>query len=139
MKILVMEMEWLRQLILALVGREEVGCTIGSSGGTVDDKVEEGDEILGRQSSPQPGRRLRGGYVTGWKETRRKETKRKKTGWNEIGWKEMGGNTMGVMEMGGKDMGAKAQGAKAPGVQHSQETGGKDDMLMGEREMDNSC
>ena len=32
-------MEWLRQLVLALVGREEVVCASGFSGGTVDDKV----------------------------------------------------------------------------------------------------
>ena len=49
-------MERLRQLEVALVGREEVGCASGSGGGTVDDKVEEGDE--------EPGRRLRGGKVT---------------------------------------------------------------------------
>ena len=35
-----------------------------------------------------------------------------------------------------EETGRKAVGAKAPGVQHSQETGGKGDMLMGEREMD---
>ena len=32
----------------------------------------------------------------------------------------------------------KAPGAKAPGAQYSQEIGGKGDMLMGEREMDNT-
>ena len=53
------EMELLRQLVLALVEREEVGCASGSSGGTVDDKVGEGDEKE-RESSHQPGRRLRG-------------------------------------------------------------------------------
>ena len=39
--------------------------------------------------------------------------------------------------MGAKETGGKAAGAKAPGAQCSQETGGKGDMLMGEREMDN--
>ena len=34
-------------------------------------------------------------------------------------------------------MGVKAPEVKAPGSQCSQETGGKGDMLMGEREMDN--
>ena len=38
-KRLEMEMEQLRQLVVALVGREEVGCASGSGGGTVDDKV----------------------------------------------------------------------------------------------------
>ena len=53
-----------------------MGCASGSGGGTVDDKVWGGDEGDARESSPQPGRRLRGGKVTGHKET---------------GWKEMGG------------------------------------------------
>ena len=39
MKGLEVEIERLRQLIAALVGREEVGCDSGSGGGTVDDKV----------------------------------------------------------------------------------------------------
>ena len=33
-------------------------------GGTVDDKVGESDEKDARESSSQPGRRLRGGKVT---------------------------------------------------------------------------
>ena len=33
------EMEQLRQLVMALVGREVVGCASGSGGGIVDDKV----------------------------------------------------------------------------------------------------
>ncbi|KAI0231681.1 Cyclin-dependent kinase 20 [Lamellibrachia satsuma] len=44
MKGLEVEMEQLRQFVVALVGREEVGCASGSIGGIVDDKVEEGDE-----------------------------------------------------------------------------------------------
>ena len=37
-----------------------------------------------------------------------------------------------------KETGGKVSGGKATGVQVSQETGGKGDMLMGEREIDNS-
>ena len=48
----------------------------------------------------------------------------------------MGGEEKGGLETGGKDTGAKAQRAKAPGGQYTQETGGKGDILMGEREMD---
>ena len=48
-------MEQLRQLVVALVGREEVGCAVGSGEGTIDDKVEEGDERDARESSPQQG------------------------------------------------------------------------------------
>ena len=99
-----------------MVGREEVVCACGSVGGKVDDKVGEGDKRDDRENSHQPGRRLRGGKVTGRYETGRKETVRKETG--------------------GKTMGTKATGAKAPGAQYSQETGGKGDMLMDEKEMD---
>ena len=42
-------------------------------GGTLDDKVGEDDERDARENSPQPGRRLRGGKVTGCKETGRKQ------------------------------------------------------------------
>ena len=42
-------------------------------GGTLDDKVGEDDERDAMENSPQPGRRLRGGKVTGCKETGRKE------------------------------------------------------------------
>ena len=49
------------------VGREEVGCVSGSSGGTLDDKVGEGDKRDDRESSPQPSRSLRGGKVAGRK------------------------------------------------------------------------
>ena len=71
MKELEVEMERLRQLVVAMVGREEVGCATGPGGGTVDDKVGKDDERDARESSPQPGRRLRGGKVTGRKETGR--------------------------------------------------------------------
>ena len=59
-------------------------------------------------------------------------TGRKKIGQNETGRKETG-----AKETKGKAKGGKATGAKAPGAQDSQETGGKGDMLMVEREMNN--
>ena len=96
MKELEVEMEHLRQLVV--VGRGEVACANGSGGGTADDKVGEDDEIYARVSSPQPGRRLRGGKVTGRKETVRKETGRRETGQKEMGVTEMGGEIMGVKE-----------------------------------------
>ena len=65
MKELEVELEQLRLLVVAVVGREQVGCASGSGGGSVDDKVGEDDEGDARESSPQPGRRLRGGKVTG--------------------------------------------------------------------------
>ena len=58
-----MELEQLRLLVLSVVGREQVGCTSCSGGGTLD-KVGEDDERDAMESSPQPGRRLRGGKVT---------------------------------------------------------------------------
>ena len=39
MKELEVELEQLRLLVMAVVGREQVGCASGSGGGTVDDKV----------------------------------------------------------------------------------------------------
>ena len=76
---------------MAVVGREQVGCACGSDGGgTVDERVGEDDGRDARKSSPQPGRRLRGGKVTGRRETGRKETRRK----------EMGGKTNGSKEKG---------------------------------------
>ena len=126
-------LEQLRQLVVAMVGREEVGCASGSSGGTVDNKVGEDDERDARESSPHPGRRLRGGKVTGHRETGCQEKGRKETG-----RKEMGGKEMGVGEMGGKAKGMKVSGVKATGEQDSQEMGGKGDRLMGEREIDTS-
>ena len=79
-KELEVELEQLRQLVVAMVGREEVGCASGSGRGTVDDKVEQNDERNARKSSPQPGRRLRGSKVTGRKETGCKEAGRKERG-----------------------------------------------------------
>ena len=80
MKELEVDLEQLRLLVVAMVGREQVGCASGSGGGTVDDKVGEDDERDVRESSPQPGRRLRGGKVTGRRETGCKETGRRETG-----------------------------------------------------------
>ena len=64
MKELEVELEQLRLVNVAVVGREQVGCASGSGRGTVDDKVWGDDERDARESSPQPGRRLRGGKVT---------------------------------------------------------------------------
>ena len=73
----------------------------------------------------------------GAKETAEKETGRKEMGGKVTAWKETGGKETGGKETGRKDTGAKAPRPKAPGAQYSQETGGKGDMLMGKREMDN--
>ena len=112
MKELEVKLEELRLLVVAMVGREQVGCASGSSGGTVGDKVREDDERDARESSPQPGRRLRGVKVTGCRETRRKET----------GRKEMGGKTTGAKERGVGETGAKETRVKVMGVR---EAGGK--------------
>ena len=79
MKELEVELEGLRLLVVAMVGREQGGCASSSGGGTVDDKVGK-DTRYARESSPQPGRKLRGGKVTGRRETGRKETGRKGKG-----------------------------------------------------------
>ena len=78
-----MELEQLKLLVVAVVGREQAGCASGSGGGTVDHKVGEDNERDARESSPQPGRRLKGG-----KGTRRKETGHRDTGHKETGRKE---------------------------------------------------
>ena len=109
MKELEVELEELRLLVVAMVGREQGGCASSSGGGTVDDKV--GKDIRdARESSPQPGRKLRGGKVTGLRETGRKETGRKGTGGKTTGVKERGvGETRAkeweVGETGGKGSG----------------------------------
>ena len=57
MKELEVELEELRLLVVAMVGREQGGCASSSGGGTVDDKV--GKETrYARESSPQPGMKL---------------------------------------------------------------------------------
>ena len=49
MKELEVELEQLRLLVVAVVGREQVGCASGSGGGAIDDKVGKTTrEILGR-------------------------------------------------------------------------------------------
>ena len=117
MKELEVELEELRLLVVAMVGREQGGCASSSGGGTVDDKVGK-DTRDARESSPQPGRKLRGGKVTGRRETGRKETGRKGTGGKTTGVKERG-----VGETGGKETGGKTTGVKERGVA---ETGGKE-------------
>ena len=77
-------------------GKGTGGCAISSGWGTVGDKVGK-DKRDARESSPQPGRKLRGGKVTGRRETRRKETGRKGTGGKTTGVKERGiGETAGM-------------------------------------------
>ena len=49
MKALEVELEQLK-LLVAVVGREKVGCASGSGGGTVDDKVGEDGERDARES-----------------------------------------------------------------------------------------
>ena len=110
MKELEVDLEQLRLLVVAMVGREQVGCVSGSGEGTVDDRVMEDDERDARESSPQPGRRLRGDNVTGRRETGRKETGRRERGRKETRRKEMGGKTNGSKEMGVGETVAKESG-----------------------------
>ena len=136
MKELEVELEELRLLVVAMVGREQGGCASSSGGGTVDDKVGK-DTRDARESSPQPGRKLRGGKVTGRRETGRKETGRKGTGGKTTGVKEMGvgetgGKEKGVGETGGKTTGVKERGVGETrakewevGETGAKETGGK--------------
>ena len=116
------ELEELRLLVVAMVGREQGGCANSSGGGTVDDKVGK-DTRYARESSPQPGRKLRGGKVTGRRETGRKETRRKGTGGKTTGVKERGVGETGGKEKGVGEMGGKTTGVKERGVV---ETGGKE-------------
>ena len=116
MKELEVELEELRLLVVAMVGREQGSCAGSSGEGTVDDKVGK-DTRDARESSPQPGRKLRGGKVTG-----RKETGGKTTGVKERGVGETGGKEKGVGETGGKTTGVKERGVAEKGVG---ETGGK--------------
>ena len=110
MKELEVGLEQLRRLIVAVVGREQVGCARGSGGETVDDKVGEDDKRDARETSPQPGRRLRGGKVTGRRETGHKETGRRETGRKETRRKEMGGKTNGSKGRGVGETVAKESG-----------------------------
>ena len=136
MKELEVELEELRLLVVAMVGREQGGCASSSGGGTVGDKVGK-DTRDARESSPQPGRKLRGGKVTGRRETGRKETGRKRTGGKTTGVKERGvgetgGKEKGVGETGGKTTGVKERGEGETranewevGETGAKETGGK--------------
>ena len=115
MKELEVELEELRLLVVAMVGREQGGCASSSGGGTVDDKVGK-DTRDARESSPQPGRKLRGGKVTGRRETGLKETGRKETGRKGTGGKTTGVKERGVGETGGKEKGVGETGGKTTGV-----------------------
>ena len=96
-------MEQLRQLVVAMGRREEVGFASCSGG--------EDDARDARESSPQLGRRLRGGKVTG-----RKDMGHTETGREESGRTEKGGKTKGAKETGGEEAGAKETGGKATGA-----------------------
>ncbi|KAI0219723.1 hypothetical protein LSAT2_028753 [Lamellibrachia satsuma] len=122
MKELEVELEELRLLVVAMIGREQGGCASSSGGGTVDDKVGK-DTRDARENSPQPGRKLRGGKVTGHRETGRKETGRKGTGGKTTGVKERGVGETGGKEKGVGETGGKTTGVKERGVA---ETGGKE-------------
>ena len=131
MKELEVELEELRLLVVAMVGREQGGCASSSGGGTVDDKVGK-DTRDARESSPQPGRKLRGGKVTGRRETGRKERGRKGTGGKTTGVKERGVGETGGKEKGVGETGGKTTGVKERGVGETRakewevgETGGK--------------
>ena len=132
MKELEVELEELRLLVVAMVGREQGGCASSSRGGTVDDKVGK-DTRDARESSPQPGRKLRGGKVTGRRETGRKETGRKGTGGKTTGVKERGVGETGGKEKGVGETGGKTTVVKERGVGETRakewevgETGGKE-------------
>ena len=122
MKELEVELEELRLLVVAMVGREQGSCAGSSGEGTVDGKVGK-DTRDARESSPQPGRKLRGGKVTGHRETGRKETGRKGTGGKTTGVKERGVGETGGKEKGVGETGGKTTGVKERGVA---ETGGKE-------------
>ena len=131
MKELEVELEELRLLVEAMVGREQGGCASSSGGGTVDDKVGK-DTRDARESSPQPGRKLRGGKVTGRRETGRKGTGGKTTGANERGVGEKGVEETGEKEKGVGETGGKTTGVKEREVGETRakewevgETGGK--------------
>ena len=126
MKELEVELEELRLLVVAMVGREQGGCASSSRGGTVDDKVGK-DTSDARESSPQSGRKLRRGKVTGRRETGRKETGRKGTGGKTTGVKERGVGETGGKEKGVEETGGKTTGVKERGVGETggKETGGK--------------
>ena len=106
------ELEQLRLLIVAMVGREQVDCASGSGGGTVDYKVGKDDDRDARESSHQPGMKLRGSKVTGRRETGRKEMGCRETERKETGRKEMGGKTNGSKERGAGETGSEGDGGE---------------------------
>ncbi|KAI0226664.1 Pterin-4-alpha-carbinolamine dehydratase 2 [Lamellibrachia satsuma] len=125
-------LEELRLLVVAMVGRERGSCA-SSGGGTVDDKVGK-DTRDARESSPQPGRKLRGGKVTGHRETGRKETGRKGTGGKTTGVKERGVGETGGKEKGVGETGGKTTGVKERGVgEKSKGEGSEGDRSEGDR------
>ena len=131
MKELEVELEELRLLVVTMVGREQGVCVSSSGGGTVDDKVGK-DTRDARESSPKPGRKLRGGKVTGRRETGRKETGMKGTGGKTTGVKERGVGETGGKENEVEEAGGKTTGVKERGVGETKakewevgETGGK--------------
>ena len=114
MKELEVELEELRLLVVAMVGREQGCCASSSGGGTVDDKVGK-DTKDARESSPQLGRKLRGGKVTGHRETGHKEMGRKGTGGKTTGVKERGVGETRAKEREVGETGAKETGGKGSG------------------------
>ena len=149
MKELEVELEELRLLVVAMVGREQGSCAGSSCEGTVDDKVGK-DTRDARESSPQPGRKLRGGKVTGHRETGRKETGREDNRGEGEGSRgdrregegsggdgrednrgegegSSGDRREGVGETGGKTTGVKERGVAETGGKEKGvgETGGK--------------
>ena len=123
MKELEVELEELRLLVVAMVGREQGGCASSSRGGTLDDKVGK-DTRDARESSPQPGRKLRGGKVTGRKEKERNGREDNRRGVGETRGKEKGVGETGGKTTGGKERGVGETRAK-PKEWEVGETGGK--------------
>ena len=122
MKELEVELEELRLLVVAMVGREQGGCASSSRGGTVDDKVGK-DTRDARESSPQPGRKLREGKVTGCRETGRKETGRKGTGGKTTGVKEMGDRREGSGGDGRENNRSEGEGSGRDGRENNRSEG----------------
>ena len=119
------ELEQLGLLVVAMMGSEQVGCASGSGRGG-QQMIKWGKTTRdARESSPQPGRRLRGGKVTGRRETGHKETGRKEMKGKTNGSKERGVGETIVKAMGVGETIVKAMGVRETGAQVSQETGGK--------------
>ena len=136
MKELEVELEELKLLVVAMVGREQGSCASSSGGGTVDDKVGK-DNRDARESSPQPGRKLRGGKVTGRRETGRKGTGGKTTGVKERGVGDTGGKEKGVGETGGTTTGVKERGVGETRAKEREVGGGQERRRQEGRGQDN--